>query len=160
MKAEKMCPRHGGRGQGFAARPSHRLGVGHADQERSDQAGALGDRDPVDLPKGAPPLAQGLAHHVTDVAQVLPAGQFGDHPAEGAMGRNLRCDHVGEHLAPVAHQGGGGLVAGGFDSQYQHKPLSPAPRPDRRDYIIAAKPPDKRESKAAPLYSCNPGRLR
>ncbi len=92
------------------------LGEGDADQQRSGEAGAGGDGDSVEVLIGAIGTLQGLADDRHNGAEVLAAGELGDHSAVVGVDK-LAGDDVGEHLMPVAQHGRGGLVAGGFDAE-------------------------------------------
>ena len=54
-------------------------------------------------------------------------GDLRHHPAKGDMFLGLRMHDIGQNpaaaIAAALDHGGGGLVAGGFDAQHQHRPV-------------------------------------
>lgn len=99
------------------------FGVGDADEERSCEAGTFGDGDGVEVGEcdwmsgcGAG-AGEGFADDEDDIAEVLAGGEFGDYSAVVGVEGHLGGDDVGERVAAGADDGGGGLVAGGFDAE-------------------------------------------
>ena len=109
----------GGRGGG--------LGERHADQQRSDQAGALRHRNRAEIAPGRFRLAQRAIDDAADVADVLSRRELGHDTAPLLMDRHLRGDDVGPdrpgpgRIAGFVDDRSGRLVARGFDTQDQHR---------------------------------------
>ena len=86
-----------------------------ADEERPHQSGAAGEGDGVDVVDRDSCLLERRVDHGDDVLLVGPGGQFGDDSSvfdvHGLGGDDVRQQDV------VAQHGGGGVVAGGFDSE-------------------------------------------
>jgi len=99
----------GGKGQGF--------GVGDADEERAGESGAGGDGDGIQIGEGHTGLGERCAHHGNDGAEMFAAGQLGDDAAIARMGGDLGGYNGAEGMAAAFDNGGGGLVAGGFDGK-------------------------------------------
>jgi len=57
---------------------AERLGVGEADEEATDEAGAVGDGDGIEIFEAGVGLGEGFADDRDDGADVLAAGEFGD----------------------------------------------------------------------------------
>ena len=95
------------------------LGIGDADEERAGEAGTAGDGDGVEIVEGDVGLGQSGADDRDDGAEMLAAGQLGNHSAITGVGGDLRGDNRGESAGATLHDGGGGLVAGGFDGEDQ-----------------------------------------
>ena len=99
-------------------------GVGHGlpeiqpHQQGSDESGAVGRGDAVQVFTCATRLRQCFLHHFQDHALMGAGGQFGDHPAVFRMDE-LRRDHVREDGA-VPHDRGGGLIAGRLNTENCH----------------------------------------
>ncbi len=103
--------------EGFVEAVAEGLGVGDADEECSGEAGAFGDGDGVEVGEGEVGAGEGFADDEDDVAEVLAGGEFGDDTAVVGVEGHLGGDDVGERVAAGADDGGGGLVAGGFDAE-------------------------------------------
>ena len=95
------------------------LGVSDADEERAGEAGAFGDGDGVELPHGHLGFAEGSVDDGDDGAEVLAGGELGDDAAVGGVDGDLRGDDVRELACAALNDGGGGLVAGTLDTQYE-----------------------------------------
>jgi len=95
------------------------LGIGDADQERSGEAGTAGDGDGIEIVEGNICLGKGGADDWDDGAEMLAAGQFGNHSAVAGVGGDLRGDNRAESAGAALNDGGSGLVAGGFDGEDQ-----------------------------------------
>ena len=105
-----------GEGEGF--------GVGNADEQGAGEAGAGGDGDGVEVLEGEAGLLEGgagdgLADDGDDVAEVLAAGKLGDDAAVEGVEVDLAGDNGREGVGAMANDGGGGLVAGGFNAEDQ-----------------------------------------
>lgn len=105
--------------EGLAGSEGQRLGIKDADQERSGETGALRDGDGVKVFEADAGLGHGGADDRDDVAQMLAAGELGDDAAIVGVQGDLAGDDVGQGLRTGANDGGGGLVAGGFDAEDQ-----------------------------------------
>ncbi len=98
----------GSEGEGF--------GEADADEERAGEARAFGDGDGGEVGVLDARALHGFADDGDDGAEVFARGEFGDDAAVVAVDE-LRGDHVGEDFVAVADDGGGGLVAGAFDTE-------------------------------------------
>src|SRR5258708_39935068 len=49
--------------------------------------------------------------------------EFGNDSAKTLMSSNLRGNHGRDDLAPITHERGRSLIAGSFDTEYQHGQL-------------------------------------
>ena len=68
-----------------AAAPGERLGGGEADQQRADQARALGDGDGLDVVERGAGFGQRLPHHGEHELEVVPRCDLGHDPAEARV---------------------------------------------------------------------------
>ena len=96
----------GGKGQAFS--------IAHPHQQSADQTGPAGDGDGVYVGEGQARVSQRRFHHGPHLIHMVAAGQLRHHAAELAVDGYLGVDGVREHLPPVSHHGGGGLVTGGL----------------------------------------------
>ena len=55
-----------------------------------------------------------------DRADVIAGRELRHHAAVRGVERDLGCDRLGQELRPPPHDGGGELIAGGFDAQDEH----------------------------------------
>ena len=99
----------------LAQREGESFAVGDADQQRADQAGALGDGDGGEILQGDSGLLDGFADDRNDLAEVFARGEFGDHAAVLAVNFDLGGDDAGKDAFAIGDDGGGGFVAGRFD---------------------------------------------
>ncbi len=87
------------------------LGVGDADQQRADEAGAWSHGDGVE--RG--PIDIGVFERLTDGgddgAEVFPRGEFGDDAAVFGVSIELRSDHAGQNASAIGNNGGCGFIA-------------------------------------------------
>ncbi len=90
------------------------FGEVHRHQEGSDEAGAVGHGDGVDLLPGDPRLRQSPVRQGGDGLHMLPGGDFRHHAAVEGVNVHLGQDGVGADDAAILHHGGGGLITGGF----------------------------------------------
>ncbi len=102
-------------------RERQRLGVGNADQQRSDQSRSFGNGDRGEIFEACRGFLEREAHRRHDGAQVLTRGKLRNHAAEAGMRRHLRGDHGGENARAVFDHGCRGLIARGFDAQNTHR---------------------------------------
>ena len=124
--------------EGLARGEGQALGVAHPHQQGAHEARSAGDGDGVDVGKGQPRVVQGALHHGAHLVHMVAAGQLRHHAAELAVDGDLGIDGVREHLPPVFHQGGGGLVAGGlYGKDGGLPPLLQGAQPCPGDVIIA-----------------------
>ena len=64
---------------------------------------------------------ESLINDGNDLVQVFAGSEFGNHTAETFVRFNLGSDNGRNDFAAVAHNSGGGFVAGRFNSEYEHK---------------------------------------
>ena len=112
------------RDEGQAARGGQGLARHHADQDAADQARPGRGGDGVDAVPAAAGLVERRLHDTADLIQVRAGRDLGHHAGEGQVVSQLLMHHVGQHVAPVAHHGGGGLVTAGFNAQNAHGSLN------------------------------------
>ena len=106
--------------QGLADGQRVGLGEGDSHQKGSDQPWPPGNGQAVDLLHRAPRLFEGHGHDAVYPLDVLPGGQFGNHSPEVSVQLDLGVDRVRKDSLTILHDGGGGFVAGRFDSQNLH----------------------------------------
>ena len=87
---------------------------GRADQQRADQTGALRVRDAAELPR----RQSGLIEQTRRLADVVPRGEFRDHPAVIRVQAGLAEEALADDAAIGAVYGHPGFVAGGFDAEH------------------------------------------
>ena len=87
-----------------------RLGGGDADEQRADQAGALGHGDRLDVVQRRARLLQRVVDDHVDQLEVVARGVLG-HDAAEAVVDPLGGDDAGADLAVAGHDGGAGVVA-------------------------------------------------
>ena len=94
------------------------FGGGDADEEAADESGAVGDGDGVELGLGVGDAGsgEGFGDDGIEGFEMGAGGDFGDDAAELGVEVDLGTDDIGEDLAAIADDGGGGFIAGGFDS--------------------------------------------
>jgi hypothetical protein len=80
--------------EGLVRAEGDAFGVVDADQQGSDQAGALRDRDAVNVVKSHACRGQRFADYAADLFQMLARGQFGHYAAIFRMRGDLRGDDV------------------------------------------------------------------
>ena len=108
------------RDQGHPQTVGHRLGEAKTHQHCADEARCVGHRHGVDICPGAAGVSQRLFCQGGNGLHVLPGGDLRHHAAVQGVEVRLGCNGVGQDLAAVLHHRHGGLVAGGFKSQYLH----------------------------------------
>ena len=91
--------------------------VRHSHQERTDEAGALGHADGIDVREIEARLEKRFADDGNDLAQVFARGEFGNHAAVLAVNIELRGDDARQNIAAIHDDGGGGLVTRRLDSK-------------------------------------------
>ena len=87
----------------------------HPDQHRADQPRRIGDGNGINVAARQVRRFQRLIGKAIDRLNVLSRGNFRHHAAVEFVDLDLRGDAVGQDLPPVADNGNGGLVAGGFN---------------------------------------------
>ena len=103
--------------EGDVLREGQGLGVGDADEQSTGEARAGGNGDGVEIGEGDVGLGESGADDGDDGAEVLAAGEFGNDSAVASVGGDLGGDGRGEGAGAALYDGGGGLVAGGFDGE-------------------------------------------
>ena len=84
-------------------------------QQRPDEPRGGGDGDSVHLRQGEGGLVKGRPDDGADVLGVAAGGDLRHHAAVELVLLDLGVHHRREDGAAVLHQGGGGLIAGGFN---------------------------------------------
>ena len=72
------------------------------------------------IPAADPRVRQGQVGELLHRLDVAAGGELRHHPAVEGVDVDLGTDLAGEDPPPVFRDGGGGLVAGGFDGEYLH----------------------------------------
>jgi hypothetical protein len=103
------------RDQGDLAGEAEGLGVCDTDKERTDKAGAGGDRDGRKTAKRNARLLQSLVNNRADSAQVFARGELGNDPAILCVNVELGSDDARANAATIFDNGGGGFVARTLD---------------------------------------------
>ena len=104
-----------------------RLGERDADEQRPDEPGSLGHRNRAKIAPCRARVDEGAIDNAADVSDVLARSELGHHAAPFAMNLDLRRRDIRANrprLARVAglfDDGGGGLVARGFDAEDHHE---------------------------------------
>jgi len=98
-------------------RQGENFAIGHADEERAGEAGALGDGDCVEIGERDVCLVERLAHDWDDFAEMLARGELGDYASVLAVDIDLRGDDAREDAAAAGDDRGGSFVAGRFDAE-------------------------------------------
>ena len=99
---------------------SRRLGKVDSHQHRPDQARRVGHSHGVQIASAQAGGFQSLIRQAVDGLDMLPGGNFRHHTAIELVQLHLRRDAVGQHPAPVLHNGHGRFVTGGFHRQNFH----------------------------------------
>ncbi len=97
-----------------------RLGRHGADQHTADQTGAGGCGDTVQVIKADAGILHRPGDDMIGLVKMGARRDFRDNAAERAMIVDLRQHDVGQDAPVVVHDGGGGLVTTGFNSQNNH----------------------------------------
>ena len=106
------------------------LGGGQPDDHAADQAGSGGRRNAVELAIAAAGLFHRLRDHMVQHLDMGAGGDLRHHAAEVGVFADLRQHDIGQDLAAAV--GGaldhrrGGLVAGRFDAEHDHRFAFPA----------------------------------
>ena len=99
----------------------HGLGRRASDEERADEAWALGHRDAVHVAEGHPGVVQGAPDHRHDHLGVPAGRQLRHDTAVGRVDVVLRRHDAREDLAAPVQYGGRGLVARRLDPEHDHR---------------------------------------
>jgi putative nucleotidyltransferase with HDIG domain len=105
------------RDQRFLQGESQRLGVSDSHQQRARQAGALGDRDGIEISKADSRLGHRRANYGNDITQMFARGEFRNHPAVRCMDGDLRGHDARANVTSALYDGRGGLVTRAFDTE-------------------------------------------
>lgn len=103
------------RDEGFVQRIGERLGKGHPDEQRAQKPRAVSDGDGVQISVSDARLFHGALHHGGNRLGMGAGGDLRHYAAVKGLHVRRRSDFVGQDGTP-AHDGGGRLVAGGFDA--------------------------------------------
>ena len=103
-------------------REAQRGGNAGADQQRPGQPRPFGIGDGLDIVQGAAGLLQDLPGQRQHAPDVVARGEFRHHPAVFGVHRHLGVQRMGEQAALRMVQSNAGFIAGGFDSEDEHKP--------------------------------------
>ena len=103
----------------LAQREGEGLGVADTDEQRAGEAWAFGDGDRIQLRHAYAGFAEGGVDDRDDGAEVLAGGELRNDAAVGRVDGDLRGDDVRELAGAALDDGGGGLVAGALDTQYE-----------------------------------------
>ena len=113
--------------EGDVGAPGRALGEGHAHHERAHAPRRVGDRHGVQVapaearsPQARRSDVERLVAHAADGLDMLAAGDLGHDAAIDSVQVGLRKDLIGQHLAPVAHEGDSRFITGRFDRKNNH----------------------------------------
>ena len=106
--------------QRFMMNDSEGAGGESADEQRTDQAGCVGDGDGVDVVPGAISVRQGFFDDRVDNFQVAAGGDFWDDAAVFSMDIDLGIDHIRKQAFAVFNDRRRCFIAAGLDSQNPH----------------------------------------
>ena len=104
---------------GSSPRRRDRLRAREADEQRADQARALGGGHQLDLVQAAAGPRQGLVDDGVDQLEVVARGDLGHDPAEAGV-LLLGGDHVGADRAVLLQDRRAGVVAAGLEREDAH----------------------------------------
>ena len=93
-----------------------RLGGGHADQQRSQQAGPVRHGDGAEIAEADARLCERFGDDGVDLGDMLTRRDFRHDAAGLRVQVNLRRNHIGAQLASVPQHCRRGLIAGRFNS--------------------------------------------
>ena len=91
-----------------------------ADKEGTDEARCVGYGDSVDVVNGKVGVFERFIDDGLDGFDMGASGDFRNDASVFGMDIDLRDDNVRQNMGAVCDDGGGGFVAGGFDSQDFH----------------------------------------
>ena len=96
------------------------LGKVHADEQRTDEPRRARDGHGVNVAAAQTGHLQRTVCKLGDDLHVRARGDLGHDTAVDGVQVGLRKDLIGQHLAPVAHEGDGRLVTGRFNRKNNH----------------------------------------
>ncbi len=105
------------RDQRLVERLGQRFGVSDADEERADEAGALGHSDGVDVLEPKIRFCKSFADDRHDLAKVFARREFGNNAAVLTVNIDLGGDDGGEDFAAVGDDGCSGFIARRLDAE-------------------------------------------
>ena len=108
------------RDERHAERERGGLGKVHADEQRADEPRRAGDGHGVNVAAGQAGHRQRAVGQLGDDLHVRTRGDLGHDAAVNGVQVGLGKNLIGQHLAPVAHEGDGRLVTGGFNRKNNH----------------------------------------
>ena len=93
-------------------RQGENFAVGHANEQRAGEAGALSDGDGVEVGECDFCLVERFANDEHDFAKMFARGELGNYAAVFAVDVDLRGNDIRKDTAAVRDDRGGGFVAG------------------------------------------------
>ena len=105
---------------GNLKRPADRVRDGVADEQSACEPRPFGDGHGVDVGAGLPRLIKYVVDERHGATDVVAARELGHHAAVGAVHVDLGVQSVGEKTVSVGNECSSRLVAGGFDTKYEH----------------------------------------
>ena len=108
------------RNERHAERERGGLGKVHADKQRADEPRRARDGHGVDVAAAQAGHLQRTVGKLGDDLHVRARGDLGHDAAVDGVQVGLRKDLVGQHLAPVAHEGDSRFITGRFDRKNNH----------------------------------------
>lgn len=128
--------------EGFATGEGQRLAGGGANDYPANQAGAGGGGHRVDFGETPPGFRHRFRDQPVEMEEMGAGGHLRHHAAERPMLLDLRQNPLRQHLPPLCHQGGGGLIATRLESQNQQgvNPFAKRPLTYYNNGTMTAKP--------------------
>src|SRR5689334_15899690 len=105
---------------GKAKAESEAVREGGADEKRAREAGALRERNRVEVRLASAGAAQHIPDQRQEPPDVIARRELRYHAPVRVVERDLRVERVGEQPAGTVVDRRPGLVAGGLDAQNQH----------------------------------------
>ena len=96
------------------------LGKVHADKQRADEPRRTRDGHGVNVAAAQTGHLQRAVGELGDDLHVRARRYLGHDAAVDGVQVGLRKDLIGQHLAPVAHEGDGRFITGRFDRKNNH----------------------------------------
>ena len=103
--------------EGFARGPGDGFGKIDADEQGTDQAGALRDGEAIEFVRGDLSLLQRRRDDAFDFFEMFARSDFRHYAAKAFMGFSLGMDDVRDDARAVFDHGGSGFVAGTFNAE-------------------------------------------
>ena len=91
---------------------------GRADHECTDEAGAGGEGNAAEFPRGAACLLEDLCHQRHDLLDVVPGGELRHHAAALGVQFHLAVERLRAQTLVAVVEGDAGLVAGSLDAEH------------------------------------------